>query len=414
MNMKSSKGLTVFSWALFDFANTIFSMNVVSLYFALWVTVDKGGKDILYSSALGISTLLIIFSIPILGILSDGYERRMPFLIFFTLLSVIFTGLISVFDHLLLGLIFFGIANYGYHSSLVFYDALLPQVAGEETHLGKVSGYGVAMGYLGAILGLLMVRPFVLHAGRGGAFIPTAVLFLLFSLPCFFMVKDAKEKKIDWNKIHHHFFAAVKKLINTLTNAKKYPAVFTFLLANLIYSDSINTIIVFMAVYAKKVILMADTEIVYFLITSTTFAVVGSYLCGLICDKIGPRKTLIGVLLGWCFTLSLVVASFNPFLFWLVGPLAGICLGSVWVSARALLVKLSPPEMLGEFFGLYGLTEKFATVIGPLIWGLTVLIFEPLGIIRYRIAVGMLLLFMCLGLFVLTKVPKEKEVTALS
>lgn len=405
--MQSSKGLTIFSWSLFDFANTIFSMNIVSLYFALWVTVDKGGRDILYSSALGISTLLIIFSLPILGILSDGYEQRMPFLIFFTLLSVIFTGLIGVLDHLFLGLIFFGIANYGYHSSLVFYDALLPQVAGEEKHLGKVSGYGVAMGYLGAILGLLMVKPFVLRGGRSGAFIPTAVLFLLFSLPCFFVVKDAKEKKIDWGKIHHHFFAAVKKLINTFVNAKKYPAVFTFLLANFIYSDATNTIIVFMAVYTKKVIQMTDTQIVYFLITSTSFAVVGSYFCGFICDRIGPRKTLISVLLGWCFTLSLAVVSFSPFLFWFVGPLAGICLGSVWVSARALLVKVSPTEKLGEFFGLYGLTEKFATVIGPLIWGLTVLIFEPLGIIRYRIAVGMLLFFMCCGLFVLTKVPEE-------
>ncbi len=406
MNMQTSKGLTIFSWSLFDFANTIFSMNIVSLYFALWVTVDKGGRDILYSSALGISTLLIIFSLPILGILSDGYERRMPFLIFFTLISVIFTGLIGVFDHLFLGLIFFGIANYGYHSSLVFYDALLPQVAGEETHLGKVSGYGVAMGYLGAILGLLMVKPFVLRGGRSGAFIPTAVLFLLFSLPCFFIVKDAKEKKIDWERIHHHFFAAVKKLINTFVNARKYPAVFTFLLANFIYSDATNTIIVFMAVYTKKVIQMTDTQIVYFLITSTSFAVVGSYFCGFICDRIGPRKTLIGVLLGWCFTLSLAVVSFSPFLFWFVGPLAGICLGSVWVSARALLVKVSPTEKLGEFFGLYGLTEKFATVIGPLIWGLTVFIFEPLGIVRYRIAVGMLLFFMCCGLFVLTKVPE--------
>jgi UMF1 family MFS transporter len=178
----------ILSWSFYDFANTIFSMNIITLYFPLWVTVDKGGEDILYSFALSLSMVMVALSMPLLGGLSDRMGRRMPFLIGLTLLSVFFTALIGACNHLTLGLIFFVLANYGYHAALVPYDALLPQVS-RGFSVGKVAGIGVALGYVGAIAGIVMVKPFVSEAGRGSSFIPTALLFLVFSLPCFFLVK---------------------------------------------------------------------------------------------------------------------------------------------------------------------------------------------------------------------------------
>jgi len=220
------------SWSLYDFANTIFSMNIISLYFPLWVTVDKGGADILYGVALSSSMVLVAISMPLLGAFSDRMGRRIPLLVGLTLLSVIFTGLIGISNQLILGLIFFVLANYGYHAALVPYDALLPQVS-RGFSVGKVAGIGVALGYVGAITGIVMVKPFVSEAGRGAAFIPTAFLFLLFSLPCFFLIKEEKKTKSPvFRGTLGKEFMQIKE---TLLNTKKYPGLLPFLIANFLY-----------------------------------------------------------------------------------------------------------------------------------------------------------------------------------
>jgi UMF1 family MFS transporter len=155
------KKLAIFSWCLYDFANTIFSMNVISLYFALWVTVDHDGQDILYSTALSLSMLAVALSVPVFGALSDTTGKRRAPLIGLTLLCIFSTGLIGTTDHLWTGLILFMVANYGYQSALVFYNGMLPSIS-QGSHVGLVSGYGVALGYLGSIIGMLMVKPFFL------------------------------------------------------------------------------------------------------------------------------------------------------------------------------------------------------------------------------------------------------------
>ncbi len=395
---------SILSWSLYDFANTIFSMNIISLYFPLWVTVDKGGEDILYGFSLSLSMILVAFSMPLLGVLSDRMGRRIPLLIGLTLLSVLFTCLIGVFDHLILGLLFFVLANYGYHAALVPYDALLPRVS-RGSSVGKVAGIGVALGYVGAIVGILMVKPFVSEAGRGASFIPTALLFLVFSLPCFFMVKEETRKAstIFWLNIWDEF----AKIKNTLLNTKKYPGLLPFLVANFIYCDAVNTVIAFMSVYAHQVIGFSDSMIRIFLIISTVFAIAGSLIFGWTTDHLGAKRTLMVMLYVWIFGLVVAIVSFSPFIFWMVGPIVGVALGGTWVSARALVVDLSPPEQIGEIYGLYNMGGKFGFVIGPLVWGAIVWAFAGLGVIRYRIAIGSLLLFLIGGLYLLRKVPEK-------
>lgn len=428
--MRFSRSSTILSWSMYDLANTIFSMNIVSLYFALWICKDLGGEDILYSIAYAISTLLIIISLPIMGSISDEYKKRIPYLIFFTIVSVIFCAAIGIRRSILWGLILFIFANYGYHLALVFYNALLPQVAGDEKKIGKVSGYGVSLGYLGAIIGLVLVWPFVdsvafhrlpefmqslikplllyqftpqSEVQRGNAFLPTAIFFLVLSLPCFIIVKDEGGKKM--RRFFRNFVTATRKIFETLRRAKRdYPNIFTFLIANFLYTDPINTIILFMAVYSVKAIGFSQSQVNIFMLVAATFAIIGSFVCGYICDAIGPKKTLKGILIGWIITLLLAAFSMSQWLFWFVGPLAGMFLGSVWVTARAMVVRLAPSDRLGEFFGLYGLTEKMSAVIGPLLWGLVILAFRGFGMIKYRLAVISLILFMAAGAWVLNKV----------
>ena len=203
-----------------------------------------------------------------------------------------------------LALILFVITNFFYEGGLVFYNSLLPQVSTPQ-NIGRVSGFGVALGYVGAIVGLLLVKPFVegsllglnipfvSQAGREKAFIPTAIFFLLFSLPIFFWVREKTETGM--NRLRIGVKQAFRKVWEALTHTKKYPGVLRFLIADYFFEDAIATVIIFMAVYAQIVMGMGDQVKIWFFIMSTTSAVAGSFLAGLFTDWIGPKKTLFWV-----------------------------------------------------------------------------------------------------------------------
>lgn len=402
---RNAPGPRTFSWALYDFANTIFSMNVITLYFALWVTVDRHGTDTHYAVALSTATAIALLGMPVLGVVSDRVHRRMPFLVGSTLACVAATATIGLISSLWAGLALFTLAYVCYQVSLVFYDALLPEVAGSHERVGRVSGYGVALGYLGAIVGLALVKPFVDLWGRSAAFVPTALLFLLFALPCFLWVRDVDPRPVDWKTVLRDAGPATRRVWQTIREARLYRPMFLFLTANFLFSDAANTIINFVAIYAHAVVGLSNAAIVRFLMVSTSFAVVGSWAWGKVTDHIGPKRTMMAILLGWCGTLLVTMLSQSAGTFNLVGPLAGICLGGTWVTGRTLVVRLSPPDKLGEFFGLYGLTEKFTAVLGPLLWALVVDgVFRSWGVARYRIAVGTLLLSVVAGMVIMSQV----------
>ena len=402
--MKVSRGFKIFSWSMYDFANTIFAMNVITLYFALWVTVDKRGEDLLYGAFLSFSMLLSALTAPILGAVSDRVGKRMPFLIIFTVCCCIFTALIGLINQLFIGLILFALANYCFQTADIFYNSLLPHVSGEG-RVGRVSGYGTGLGYVGTIAGLLLVSPFVVKYGRQAAFLPTAILFFIFALPCFFFVKDnfithEAQTGDGWWQVIYKAFAKIK---NTIINFKNYPGLLGFLIAIFISFNAINTTFVFMSIYTKKVMGFSDVEIISFYLVSSVFAIFGAFVAGFITDRLGAKNTLMGVLVLWCVAMLVAMLSYNKIIFWIIGPVVGINLGATWTSARALAVKLAPKEMVGEVFGFYGLMGKTASIIGPLIWGFTVYAFGSLGTVKYRIAIGFLSGFLVLGLIVLWK-----------
>ena len=381
-----AKKLAIVSWSLYDFANTIFSMNVISLYFALWVTVDHGGQDILYSFALSLSMLAVAVSVPVLGAISDTTGKRQRPLVSLTLFCVICTALIGGTPNLWVGLVLFVIANYCYQSALVFYNGMLPSVS-QGTHVGLVSGYGVSLGYMGSIAGLLMVKPFVEESGRSAAFLPTAALVLFFSLPCFFFVRDPEKKSsppVQITKV----FATLKE---TFSRIKHYKSLFQFIIIHFLVLDAVNTIIAFMAVYATKVIGFDGNEITQFLISSTVGAMIGAIIIGFLVKHKGSIWAYWLVLWLWIAALSLAAVSQSTTLFWCVGPLAGMGMGGVWVVSRSIVVELSPPEKLGEFFGFYSLAGKTASIFGPLLWGSVVWVLDDTQTLKYRAAVTLLL-----------------------
>lgn len=388
--MKVSKIISVLSWSLYDFANTIFAMNVISLHFALWVVKDKGGQNLYYSIAIAISLFLVALTMPILGALSDRFILKKSFLTLFTLICVGFTIMIGFAKSLFTGLLFFVIANFGYQQGGLFYTTLLPRVSNAR-NIGRVSGLGVALGYLGTILGMAFVHPFVLKGGRQAAFLPTGLLFLAFALPCLIFVK--KEG------------SPAKKPKQAYFNLRDYPGFKQVLIAFFICLSVINTVIIFMGVYISEVAKFTYPEIFKFLLISTTFAIIASVIAGFMTDKKGARDIIIKAVGMWCLLLFLAALGFNKIFFWFLGPLAGICLGPTWVASRPLIIQFSPPEKLGQFLGLFGFVAIFSTIIGPNIWGLIVWAFEFTGDFKYRIAAFVFFIFMLFGFKYIKRIP---------
>lgn len=445
METYKPKKLEVFSWGIYDFANTIFSMNVITMYFAQWIIVDNQKEDIWYSIAYALSMLLVALTMPILGAISDSRGKRKPYLFILTLGCILGTFLIGGIStriadiniKIFSALCFFVLANYCFEGGLVFYNSLLPEVSTPK-NIGRISGFGVALGYTGAIIGLLLVKPFVagnffgLEFGSGGrdkAFIPTAIFFLLFSLPIFIFVKEKISNSVETKKIKVK--EAFKKVREGIVDTKKYPGVLRFLIADYFFEDAIATVIIFMAVYAQVVMNMGDEVKIIFFWIATTFAVLGSFVSGIIGDRIGPKKTLFFVVLGWILSLSVIMLTTHTTYFWIMGPIVGICLGSTWTTSRPLLTTLAPRETLGQFFGLYALSGRAAAIIGPLLWGGAVLYFKKdnllvsriisflkkigfnfseqvLNTIQYRFGILVLIILMIIGLLIFIKVPDKK------
>jgi UMF1 family MFS transporter len=420
--------ISTISWILYDFANTSYSMNVVTLYFSTWLIIDLGQRDFVVSIANSFSMILVAITMPVLGDWSDWKGKKVGPLILFTLLCISGTAFLAVAGNqinsistlIIVAILIYIVTNYCYQGGLVFYNALLPSVSTHRT-LGRVSGYGVAFGYLGAIVGLSIAQLFVdgeffgqsvrfiKAGGTIAAFLPTAILFLIFALPMFIFVKDPPSlQHMDpkWN-----MKMSYKRIFNTLRDTQKYPGLLRFLIAKFFYEDSVQTVIIFMGVYTQQVMGFTLAEANRFFIIVIPSAVVGSAICGILTDHYGPKKTLLGVIVLWISSLIFVISISDPMIFWFLGAFIGALLGSVWTAARPLLVTLVPKNMMGEFFGLYALSGKLAAIVGPLVWSAVTSGFHAFGTrTSYKISIGALALLMFVGFLILKTVPDYHNV----
>ncbi|HEX8229634.1 MAG TPA: MFS transporter [Chloroflexia bacterium] len=405
--------VSVGSWALYDFANTIFSLNIISVYFPQFIVRDRGLNDAVYAYPMSAALLIVALIMPALGAFSDrNGGRRMPWLVGTTLLTVVMTALMGVTGELPLIILALVIANIGYQTALIFYDALLPSVS-TTLNWGKVSGLGVGLGYAGALAGGQIVQALIgRQAPAQEAFLPTALLFLVFALPCFFFVRERRPSLLaDLPPTARPTVkGGLTQTARTLREARKVPGLFTFLLANFFYSDAVNTVIIAMGVYATQV--MGFESALDVLAPAIIAAVLGSLLFGLVTDWITAKQALIIALLMWVAVFVAAILTSDPDIFqWVIAPVAGIALGSTWTAARTMMIELSPPERLGEFLGLYNLTGKFSAVLGPLLWGTTLLLLDPRehGQFAYQVAIGTLLVMVLIGLALHLRTPNIRR-----
>ncbi|HRN52913.1 MAG TPA: MFS transporter [Gemmatimonadaceae bacterium] len=368
----------VWSWILYDLANTIFSMGVVSLYFSLWVREQVGAEraDSVYGIITAVSMGIIFVISPLLGAMTDRARRRMPFLITSTLICVGLTALLARSGYWVTMLAFV-LANAAYQAGLQFYDALLPEVTTEENR-GRISGIGVGIGYLGSYfavgIGFLPQssdKPFLFTA--------IAIAFLALSIPCFLFVKERGNPNPQPVFSLAMIRESTKETLRTLRSGNEHPGLIRFLVGRVFYTDAINTVISIMTLYTVNVAVQSglssaegEGKARLVMLGAISFAVFGGFMWGHLVDKLGPKRTLDYVLWLWVATFTAAASVGLLGLPWqslfVVSSMAGIALGGIWSADRPLMLRLTPPHRIGEFYGLYGMVGRFSAITGPVIW----------------------------------------------
>jgi len=441
------------SWALYDFANTVFSMNIATLYFSAWLIADLGYSNTTYATINGIASALVVVSIPVFGAISDATQRRKRWVVGFTLVACGALVAMAILGQTSLPLVgegvvdprplsngmdpvfgIFGVlaaftlASYAYQGALPFYNAMMSEIAPMD-YRGRLSGAGTALGYVGTITGVLLtlpfftgaipligtlpaqvidflrsVVPFTSHGGRVSTFVPTALLFLLFSLPLFFFCRDHNahrgKPRVPWRQ-------AFSDVGRTIQDAKKHPGTLRFILASFLYQDAMGTIVANMALYAIFAMGFTKGSEATLLLVLTLPAIVGSYLIGRLVDRFGPKRTLLWVIAGWIILLVAMIAAPTRTSFWVVGAAIGLIFGGIATAERPLLLSLVPDLEAGKFFSLLVLSARAAAVVGPFIWAFAVDGLTPsLGVgFAYRAGVATVAVGMMLAWWVLRGVP---------
>lgn len=362
---------------MFDFANSCFSTLVITFLFPLYyrdtIVGNSTHGDSLWGFTMSASMLLVALVAPLLGAMADVLQNKKLFLGLFTAVTILATsalyfvqpGMIFVASALLV------LANAGFEGGLVFYDAFLPEIT-TPAYYGRVSGYGYATGYVGSLGSLIMVIVLL------GAFSPTdaerislpltGLWFALFALPLFMTVKEHRRPSVPRTKgIVGQGFT---QLISTFRKIRQYKNVARFLLAFFLYNDAILTVIMFSGSYAKRELHFELMELAMFFAMIQIVAVFGSLLFGRISDKRSPKYSIVITLCIWIAVALLSYFATSKEVFWGVGVLAAIALGSSQSASRSLMARLTPPEHAAEFFGFYeGFCGKASAIIGPIVFG---------------------------------------------
>ena len=401
----------VFSWLLFDFANTSFSVIMVTFVFPLYfknvICSGEPSGDALWGFSISLSMLIVALISPVLGAAADYSGKRKRFLFVFTLISVIATALLSLSGPgmAVAAVALFILANIGFEGGLVFYDAYLKEIATDKS-VGRVSGYGFAMGYLGAFAILLLTKP-LLNKGIvlsnapnvQLSFLAAAVFFGLFAVPIFLVLRD-QQKEARPAISFAALGSSIREVKHTVRHIMSYPDLVRFLLAYFFYNDAILTVIAFSSIYAQNTLGFTTGELIVFFMLVQTTAIAGSIIFGFVTDKIGPKRTIVITLLIWFVVVLAAIFADRKELFFYTGMLAGLSMGSSQAASRSMMARLTPREHVTEFFGFYdGTFGKASAIAGPLMFGL---VSAYAG--SQKAALASLLMFFTIGLLLMTRV----------
>ena len=427
MNPYNKYKRTIFSWSIYDFANqpftTITITFIYSTFFASTIFLGTEEEGVAaWGKAITISSLIVAFLSPIMGAIADRGGFRKIFLIFWTWICVVFSFMLyypmpgDVFNALL----FVCIANIGFEMGGVFLNAYLPEIAPKDK-IGRISGYGWSLGYVGGLLALAVCFVFLVFPEQpinpltGNYFnkesyehiriinVLIAIWLAVFSIPTFLFVKGSSKKNKEKKGIVSKSYL---ELIRTFKELKKYKQIVRFLFARIIYNDALITVIAFGGPYAYTQFgfdMDTNGKLMIFAIVLNVFAGIGAFLFGFIDDYIGGKRTIQLTNLG--FVIALVIAFLAPIIkngelyFWLSGILIGIFMGPNQAASRSFMGRLIPDNKENEFYGFFAFSGKATAFLGPMLFTVVVSYTDSM-----RLSLLMLAFLFLIGIFLLRKV----------
>jgi UMF1 family MFS transporter len=420
----------IFGWAMYDFANSAFATTILAVifnqYFATVVAGGEKGIEVFGFRLHGASffTFTISFSMlvaavfsPFLGAVADASRSKKRFLMAFCLSGVLFTGLlyfVQAGDYWM-GAVFFVIASIGFAEGNVFYNAFLPEISTDQ-NIGRISGLGWASGYIGGgallAINLIMLKyPEWLGFPAGyftvqDCFLSVAFWWLIFSIPTFLFLKERSEAFLQ-SAERSYFLEGYRRLQHTFRRIKTFRELTKFLFAYLIYNDGIETVIVMASIFGADVLGMKTNELIIFFLMVQGIAFVGSMIFGFLADAIGNKKTIMitlviwSLIVLWAFQLGIVWDPKTEY--WILGVLVAIVLGGSQAASRSLQGLFTPDANSAEFFAFFGVSGKFASIFGPLIYGILIAITGSV-----QSGVLSVLLFFVVGMVILWTVNEKK------
>jgi len=437
----------VVSWIFFDWAAqpyfTLITTFVFAPYFASFVAPDPATGQALWGFATAAAGLMIAVMSPILGAIADASGRRKPWIAGFGVLLVIGSSLMwfgkpgdpSIIPMLLL---FYAVASVGVEFATVFNNAMMPTLVPPH-RIGRLSGTGWATGYVGGILSLVLVLGFlaanpdtgrtlfgfmplfgldpVTHAGDRITGPLTGLWFILFTLPMFLLTPDYPAKL----PVRAALREGLAELKQTLSELPKQKSLATFLLANMIYTDGLVSLFAFGGIYAAGTFGWHTIQIGTFGIIAAIAGVFGAWLGGMLDDRLGPKRVIsVSMLVLLLALAAILLVDKDSILFVKVDPpvpggplfsgaaeraylilgcLIGGAGGPLQAASRTLLIRLAPQDRIAQYFGLFALTGKVTSFIGPLLIGVVTAVTAS-----QKAGMGLLVVFFIVGLALLSRV----------
>tara|TARA_A100001011_G_scaffold385429_1_gene459428 strand:- start:15 stop:1271 length:1257 start_codon:yes stop_codon:yes gene_type:complete len=412
----------MWSWAMFDWANSAFFVIIQTFVFAAYfqrsIAADAISGTEQWGNMVSAAGLLIAFTAPVLGAIADRSGRRKPWIAAFSLMSIVASFLLwfaePSTEFLTYALVVTFIATVGAEYAFIFYNAMLPDLV-PPSYLGRWSGWSWAMGFAGGIVCLL--GALYLFIENGGAwlgldtetlehiratFIFTALWYLVFSIPMFLRTPDTPKNNISMGQA---ITEGILQLKNSIKEARNYANIYRFLLARMIYNDAVILIYAFGGIYAAGTFGMDESQIIIFGIGLNVTAALGAVGFSWMDDRSGSKKTILFSLIGLIIPVTAILFVEDIFWFWIWGLMLGVFFGPVQAASRTLMGRLAPEDKRTEMFGLFAFSGKATAFIGPKLLGWVTVLFAS-----QRIGMSVVLVLLALGFLLMLRVQEPEKI----
>jgi len=413
---------TVYSWALYDWANSAYATTVIAAVLPTYYSKVAAGNlapniaSSYWAYSTTIAMLLLVFMAPILGAIADYKRSKIKFLFVFVVMGVTFTGLLYFIQSgdWLLASVFYILSRAGWSGANVFYDSFLPHIA-RKNEIDQVSTLGYALGYLGGALLLAVNLGMILspqtfgipdtETGTRLALLSVACWWAIFSIPFFRTIKEPSVDSVIPEK-KNTLVVAFQRLSKTFREMKNFRQAFLFLIAFWFYNDGIGTIIGMAVIFGTEIGIGQD-HLIGAILGVQLIGIPFTLLFGKIASKITVKRAIyIGLIV---YTLISIGGYFmqSALHFWMLAIAVGMVQGGTQALSRSVFGQLTPKKKSAEFFGFFDVSQKFSGILGPLLFGL---ISQIAG--SSRLSIIALVVFFLGGMYLLSKVNIEQGIKA--